>query len=1173
MAWHPNGYHATTARAISGTGTAEGSGQEAVVDQVLLGRGVGARPALVPGRTEDRLKVGGDVVLRLGPPDLGIGNSLPYVVEYGGMPNDIPQDNTFTRTLTLTSTTGGDITGGNVSVCSGTNSTVLTSTAAVSGVTIVRWEYSLDNFLTAGVPIANTSATYTATNLTQTTYFRSIANGNSCSASPSSATKITVGNSVAGNISADYTSVCNGTAANLSLAGNVGNILKWQSSPDNSTWTDISNTTALYTTPALSTGTYYYRAQVQNSGCTLIATTSSITITATAGSGSVGGTLSGASLCTSTNSTTLTLTGYTGVIQKWQSSTNGGATWTDIVNTAATYAITNLAVSSNYRVSVKNASCNAVYSSVGVVTVSSLPTVSAITGAASVCAGSTVTLADATSSGAWSSDNTTTATIDVNGIVTGVAAGSAVISYAVTNSGGCTTTVTKTITVNAIPAVASITGTVAVCVGGTTGLLDATSGGLWKSSNTSVATIDVSGNVTGVNAGLATISYTYTNVSGCTNTVIQTVDVYDLPVVDAITGMPSVCAGSTTGLADATPDGVWASSNVSVAMVDVNGVVTGVSGGTSDISYSVTNGNGCTQSSILTVTVNDLPVVPAITGTPDVCIGTSSTLSDVTTGGVWGSLNTAVATIDVNGSVTGISGGTADMTYTVTNGNGCTQSATQTVTVSTLPVVAAVTGSTSLCVSSKIKLSDLTPGGFWASSNTAVATVDPTGFVTGVAAGTADINYNVVNGNGCAQTATLTITINGIPTVEAITGTATVCTNMTTPLSDIISGGLWSSSDASVATVDANGLVTGISAGSSDITYTVINGGGCSNAVLQAVTVNSQPVVPALTGNSAVCTGNTITLSDAITGGAWSSSNQTVAKVDASGNVTGVTPGSADIIYTITVGSGCSNAVTQTISVMDPPDVAAIAGSVTVVAGNTTTLNDATTGGVWTSGNTSVATVDANGIVTGVAPGNAVISYDVTNAGGCDVSVSLTISTVDRPAFTAAPLVVDSVYYVGNPQNPSTPIDQIVALSGSSLTYYNAAAGGSGSSVTPNLPATPGTYTYWVSQTVDGVESARASFKVTIVTPDVFVPKVFTPNGDGINDVIKPIIPGLQQFRFFKIYNRWGNLVYQSQDANQGWDGTFKGAAQPKESYLWMIEGVDMNGQVKRYSGMITLFR
>ncbi|HLA57974.1 MAG TPA: hypothetical protein VK622_04420, partial [Puia sp.] len=97
--------------------------------------------------------------------DLSIANSLPYVVEFGGMPNDIPQDNTFTRTLTLTSTTGGDITGGNVSVCSGTNSTVLTSTAAVSGVTIVRWEYSLDNFLTAGVPIANTSATYTATNL------------------------------------------------------------------------------------------------------------------------------------------------------------------------------------------------------------------------------------------------------------------------------------------------------------------------------------------------------------------------------------------------------------------------------------------------------------------------------------------------------------------------------------------------------------------------------------------------------------------------------------------------------------------------------------------------------------------------------------------------------------------------------------------------------------------------------------------------------------------------------------------------------------------------------------------------------------------------------------------------------------------------------------------------
>lgn len=90
---------------------------------------------------------------------------------------------------------------------------------------------------------------------------------------------------------------------------------------------------------------------------------------------------------------------------------------------------------------------------------------------------------------------------------------------------------------------------------------------------------------------------------------------------------------------------------------------------------------------------------------------------------------------------------------------------------------------------------------------------------------------------------------------------------------------------------------------------------------------------------------------------------------------------------------------------------------------------------------------------------------------------------------------------------------------------------------------------------------------------DIIVPKVFTPNGDGINDGIKPILIGIKQFVCFKVYNRWGNLVYESKDSGKAWNGDFRGAAQGTETFLWLCEGYDKDGKLIRKNGMITLIR
>jgi adhesin/invasin len=113
-----------------------------------------------------------------------------------------------------------------------------------------------------------------------------------------------------------------------------------------------------------------------------------------------------------------------------------------------------------------------------------------------------------------------------------------------------------------------------------------------------------------------------------------------------------------------------------------------------------------------------------------------------------------------------------------------------------------------------------------------------------------------------------------------------------------------------------------------------------------------------------------------------------------------------------------------------------------------------------------------------------------------------------------------------------------------------------------------------ITATVNGQSIIYGSpAKVKFAPINIYVPKVFTPNNDGTNDVLKPILVGISAFHYFSVYNRWGNLIYTTQDANQGWDGTFKGVAQPVETYLWIAEGIDVAGKKIVQKGMTSLVR
>jgi gliding motility-associated-like protein len=90
---------------------------------------------------------------------------------------------------------------------------------------------------------------------------------------------------------------------------------------------------------------------------------------------------------------------------------------------------------------------------------------------------------------------------------------------------------------------------------------------------------------------------------------------------------------------------------------------------------------------------------------------------------------------------------------------------------------------------------------------------------------------------------------------------------------------------------------------------------------------------------------------------------------------------------------------------------------------------------------------------------------------------------------------------------------------------------------------------------------------------EIYVAGGFTPNGDGKNDRIIPKLVGIKSLRYFKVYDRWGQLIYQTNIEGQGWDGKFKGVPQPLETYIWIAEGIDLDDNVIKRSGDFILFR
>ena len=105
----------------------------------------------------------------------------------------------------------------------------------------------------------------------------------------------------------------------------------------------------------------------------------------------------------------------------------------------------------------------------------------------------------------------------------------------------------------------------------------------------------------------------------------------------------------------------------------------------------------------------------------------------------------------------------------------------------------------------------------------------------------------------------------------------------------------------------------------------------------------------------------------------------------------------------------------------------------------------------------------------------------------------------------------------------------------------------------------------------------KARDKVTVYVlcnnANVFIPNTFSPNGDGANDIFYPRGNGVYSIKMFRIFNRWGEVVFETTDLNKGWDGTFNGKPQPMGVYVYVIEAFTSTNDRFFKQGNVTLIR
>ncbi|WP_421875097.1 PKD domain-containing protein [Marinoscillum sp.] len=765
---------------------------------------------------------------------------------------------------------GGEITG-SAEVCRGTNSTELEVTGYTG--TILDWEQS-SSASGPWTSVGVTNTTYTATNLTATTYYRAEVQNGVCGSDYSSIATVTViPETVGGSVSGATTRCADDNAAyTLTLSGHTGDVIRWERSlTGTDQWISIDETSTTLTYSDLQETTWF-RAVVKSGVCDEEASASSrIQIDELSEGGEITGS---AEVCSGTNSTELEVTGYTGTILDWEQSSSASGPWTSVGVTNTTYTATNLTATTYYRAEVQNGVCGSDYSSVATVTVIPETDAGILSGNSTQCQGDNngqISLTghvgniqrweySLTGEQPWTPINNTTSTLDYDNL------DQSTWYRVVVKSGVCDEQISNVveITIDTPTEAGSITGIEEVCSdlnSGTLTLVDYNGAIVkWQQSVDQSTWTDIS-NTTAQQSfnNLTSSRYYRVQVKNgeCTleTTQAHLVTVYSLPNVaftaaevcetarTNFVNTSSVTSGSVDGFEWNFADGESSTLANPTHIYD--------SYGTYAVKLIVESTKGCIDSLTRDVTVNPNPA--ADFSQDNVCLEEGMDFSDLSTVAL-GSITTyswdmgdGNTQSDADFSYVYDDYGSFDVTLEVETNKGCTNEVTRQIEIYPLPNTSfsgtdvCLGESTSFANNSSIVDGSITYTWDFGDGNTAIA-INPTHQYD--AAGTYNVNLVATSAKGCDTDTTVTVQVFEQPTADFTF--ENICLNEVAAFTNTSTGSelsyTWAFGDGTSST-EQSPTHSYEGPGLYQVELSIENPNGCNSFKRQVIRVSPMPVV------------------------------------------------------------------------------------------------------------------------------------------------------------------------------------------------------------------------------------------------------------------------------------------------------------------------------------------
>ena len=331
----------------------------------------------------------------------------------------------------------------------------------------------------------------------------------------------------------------------------------------------------------------------------------------------------------------------------------------------------------------------------------------------------------------------------------------------------------------------------------------------------------------------------------------------------------------------------------------------------------------------------------------------------------------------------------------------------------------------------------------------------------------------------------------------------------------------------------------------------------------------------ALNNVPAICAGTSITLqpetNNETTGFVWTSANAPISSLNNPNIKNPVASPSDTATYRLMATWGlCSRQADITINVLRKPipdagkDTSICFGAEAVLRGNATNLSG-TVSYDWSPAGNILTPTDPVTVVQPAGNGKFVYTLTVRDNYNCNFVIT------DAVAITVYPKVVA---FAGNDTIAVKGIPHQLFGSGGS-TYLWSPSADLNTATAQNPRATLNNDTRFFLQVKDAIGCTDTSsvFVKVYDGPTYYVPNAFTPNGDGRNDVFRATPVGIIATDWFRIFDRYGHLVFETSQYLKGWDGTYKGQRQPMGTYVWVIKGIDRNRKTVEQKGSVILIR